>query len=93
MLKLKLPSAQWNNAGSVADYFLSILYPGEGKANLDSYRTLAINYLNRADNDPATGTTPLSSLFSSLVNTGGTYDTRVRGMVAMLMTLQRFQEQ
>ena len=70
----------------MADYFLGIIYPGEGKGNLVAYRDLAINYLNTADN----GT---SNLFSTLSNTGGTYNTRVRGMVSMLMTLQRFQEQ
>ena len=32
LLKKKLPAASWNNAGDVADYFLSILYPAEGKA-------------------------------------------------------------
>jgi hypothetical protein len=86
LLKAKLPSNQWNNAGAVADYFLSILYPGEGKANLDSYRTLAVDFLNTADNSTA-------NLFTSLSNTSATYDTRVRGMVSMLMTMQRFQEQ
>ena len=85
-MKAKLPSNQWNDAGALADYFLSILYPGEGKANLDSYRNLAIEFLNTADNGAA-------SLLTSLSNTSATYDTRVRGMVAMLMTMQRFQEQ
>jgi len=33
------------------------------------------------------------SLFSAQSNTGTTYDTRVRGMVSMLMTFQRFHEQ
>lgn len=87
LLKRKLPPGSWNNAGDVADFFLTLLYFGEGRANLDLYRASAINFLNTADN----GTT--QSLFSSLSNTGGTYDTRVRGMVSMLMTLQRFQEQ
>jgi hypothetical protein len=87
LLKKKLASSSWNNAGAVADYFLSVLYPGEGRANLDQYRTAAINYLNTADN----GTT--ASSFTNLGNTTAAYDTRVRGMVAMLMTFQRFQEQ
>jgi len=87
LLKKKLPSGNWNNAGAVADYFLSILYPGEGKANLDLYRISAISFLNSADD----GVT--SSLFSGLSNTGTNYDTRVRGMVSLLMTTQRFQEQ
>jgi uncharacterized protein (DUF1800 family) len=87
LLKRKLPSAQWNDAGAVADYFLGILLPGEGKANLDLYRTAAINFLNTADN----GTT--ASSFATLGNTTTTYDTRVRGMVAAIMTSQRFHEQ
>src|SRR5205823_3165992 len=45
LLKKKLPAASWNNAGIVADYFLGILYPGEGKANLDLYRSSAISFL------------------------------------------------
>jgi uncharacterized protein (DUF1800 family) len=86
LLKLKLPSNQWNNTTNVTEFFLGLIYPGEGKGNLVAYRDLGINYLNTADNGTA-------NLFSSLSNTGGTYNTRVRGMVAMLMTMQRFQEQ
>ncbi len=83
-------SAQWRNAGAVADFFLGILYPAEGAANLNLYRQSAMNFLNTADD----GVT--ASLFSGLTvsaTAGSTYDTRVRGMVAMLMTFQRFQEQ
>lgn len=87
LLKSKLPAASWDNDGAVADYFLSLLYPAEGTANLALYRTAAINFLNTADN----GATP--SAFSTLGNTSTTYDTRVRGMVALLMTSARFQEQ
>lgn len=87
LLKRKLPSGSWDNAGAVADYFLGILYPGEGAGNLALYRTAALNYLNTADN----GTT--SSPFNLLGNTTTNYDTRVRGMVALLMAFQRFQEQ
>jgi uncharacterized protein (DUF1800 family) len=87
LLKKKLLSADWNNAGVVVDYFLGILYPGEGKANLDAYRTQAINFLNTADS--GTGSSP----FNTLGNTTAAYDTRVRAMVSMLMTLPRFDEQ
>ena len=76
-----------SNAGAVADYLLDILFPSEGQANLALYRTAAINFLNTAD-DGAT-----SSPFSNLSNTTTTYDTRLRGMVSMLMTSPRFQEQ
>ncbi|HTD65441.1 MAG TPA: DUF1800 family protein [Candidatus Limnocylindria bacterium] len=86
LLKAKLTSGNWNNAGAVADLFLSFLYPAEGKANLDEYRTLAISFLNT--NDAGSG----PSDFSVLTNPTN-YDTRVRAMVSMLMTLPRFQEQ
>jgi uncharacterized protein (DUF1800 family) len=87
LLKKKLPSASWNNAGEVTDYFISLFYPGEGRANLDLYRLSAINFLNTGDDGVS------SSPFANLGNTSTTYDTRLRGMVAMLMTLPRFQEQ
>lgn len=89
LLKAKLSSGSWTNAGSVADYFLGLLYPAEGMANLNLYRTAAVNFLNADDNS-------LSSPFNLLTvsgTAGSTYDTRVRGMVGMLMTMQRFQEQ
>jgi uncharacterized protein (DUF1800 family) len=87
LLKTKLPSGSWDDAGAVADYFLGLLYPAEGAANLALYRAAAINFLNTGD----TGAT--ASNFSTLGNTSANYDTRVRGMVAMLMASPRFQEQ
>ena len=89
LLRNKLPTTSWTNAPAVSDYFLSVLYPAEGKANLELYRSAAVSFLNTADN----GTT--SSLFNLLSTTGNPspYDTRLRGMVGMLMTLQRFHEQ
>src|SRR5262249_19724357 len=38
LLKSKLPSGSWRDAGAVADYFLGLLFPGEGTANLAPYR-------------------------------------------------------
>jgi hypothetical protein len=91
LLQLRLSnSADWRDAGKVSDLFLGLLHPGEGRASLDYYRTVAMNYLNTADD----GVSP--SLFSGLTvsaTPGSAYDNRVRGMVAMLMSLQRFQEQ
>ena len=86
LLRAKLPQASWNDAAAVADYFVSLLYPGEGRANLDEYRQMAVWYLNTADDGVGT------SNFSAVTN-ATVYDTRVRGMVAMLMTFPRFQEQ
>jgi uncharacterized protein (DUF1800 family) len=87
LLKFKLPQSSWHDANAVASYFIGILFPGEGKANLNQYLTQAVSYLNTADD----GTT--ASAFSALVDTTTNYDYRVRGMVAMLMTFPRFQEQ
>lgn len=86
LLKKMLPDGM-NDADAVATFFANLLYAGEGLGNLSQYRQLAVNFLNTAED----GVTP--SLFSSLSNTSTTYDTRVRGAVSMLMTLQRFQEQ
>ncbi len=89
LLKAKTPNTTWTNAGAMADYFLGILYPGEGPGNLALYRTAAINYLDTDDNGA-------SSPFRNLTvngTAGQTYDNRVRGVVGMLMSMQRFQEQ
>jgi hypothetical protein len=89
LLKKKLPSGNWNNAGAVADYFLGIIFPGEGAGNLALQRKAAVDFLNDGSVD-----SPVSStLFASLGNTDTNYDNRVRGMVAMLLTMHRFQEQ
>lgn len=87
LLKQRLPAADWTNATAVVDYFVSILYPGEGKANLDLDRTAAINFLNQDEATP-----PQSSPFNALGTSSAGYDGRVRGMVALLMTFPRFQE-
>ena len=88
LLQLRLPAAaDRSDAGKVSDLFLGLLYPGEGRASLSAYRTVAIDYLNTADDGVA------SSSFNNLTVGSGSYDTRIRGMVGMLLSLQRFQEQ
>jgi len=89
LLQAKTPPATWTNAGAVADYFLHILYPGEGAGNLGLYRAQAVNFLNTDDDS---NPSPFSSLPVSTAY-AGPYDFRIRGMVGMLMTMQRFQEQ
>ncbi|MCI0535469.1 MAG: DUF1800 family protein [Verrucomicrobiales bacterium] len=89
LLKAKLPQTSWQSADAVADYFVSLFYPGEGQANLDHYRKLAADFLNTAEN----GATPSPFASRSMSGNPSPYDTRLRGMVAMLLTLQRFQEQ
>ena len=75
------------DAGVAADYFLDLLFPAEGAANLYAYRELAVRFLNTADN----GTK--ASAYSSLTPGSMIHDERLRGMVAFLMTTPRFQEQ
>jgi uncharacterized protein (DUF1800 family) len=91
LLQLRLPDiSDQRDAGKVADLFLGFLFPGEGRAGLDEYQRVAVNFLNM--DDAGSG----SSLFAGLTPNnvaGQPYDTRVRGMVAMLMSLQRFHEQ
>jgi hypothetical protein len=88
-LPLQNPPGSVSSDANVVDYILGILFPGEGTANLGAYRAAALNYLNTDD-------TSLPSPFSSLTvsrTPGSTYDNRLRGMVAMLLTMPRFQEQ
>ena len=85
LLKLKLPGASLNNAAAVVDFFLGLLYPGEGAGNTGRDRQAAIDYLNLDE----AGTT--TSAFSGL--SGTAYDGRVRSMVGFLMSLPLFQEQ
>lgn len=92
LLKNQLPSASWTDPGAVADYFLGLLFPGEGAGNLSLYRAACITYLNDGSTDNPVSSTPFSSLTVSST-AGSAYDTRVRGMVGMLMTFPRFQEQ
>ncbi|PAW89896.1 MAG: hypothetical protein B9S33_02420 [Pedosphaera sp. Tous-C6FEB] len=92
LLFTRLPVlADQQDAAKVADVFLGLLFPGEGAANLSLYRTAAINFLNTAD-DGVTASS-FAALTPGTTTGNNTYDTRVRGMVAMLMTMQRFQEQ
>jgi uncharacterized protein (DUF1800 family) len=89
LLRLKLPASAWTDAGAVADYLLALLFPAEGKANLDLYRAAAIKYLNTSENGQT------ASPFSSLSTTGNPspYEVRVRGLAGMLLSSPRFQEQ
>ena len=85
LLKSRLPSTDWNNDAAVVDFFLGLLFPGEGAANRGRDREAAINYLNT--NDAGTGSSPFNALNSTA------YDGRVRSMVGFLLCLPRFQEQ
>lgn len=89
LLRSRLSPDSWKDAGAVAEFFIGLIHPGEGQANLALYREAAVSFLNTSDSGTAS---PFATLtVSSTANS--TYDNRVRGLVAMLMTLPRFQEQ
>lgn len=82
LIRLKLPSDSWSDPGAIVDYFAGLLYAGEGAANLGLEREAAIQYLN----------TGADGLDTSAFNLEA-HEDRVRGVVALLMCLPRFQEQ
>lgn len=89
LLRSKLPPTSLRNAADVASFLVNAIYPGEGMANLQLYQEAAVSHLNTDD-------AGFASSFASLAvssNANSAYDNRVRGVVAMLMTFHRFQEQ
>jgi hypothetical protein len=88
VLKLRLPAAGWRDPAAVATLFLRLFCLGEGEGNLVFDRDAAVEFLNSND----TGA-PQSSPFHLLDPDSSPYDRRVRGMVAFLLCLPRFQEQ
>lgn len=87
LLQLSVPESQWRDADAVAAFFLRTLFPAEGTANLLGYHRIAVDFLNADDS----GNT--ASPFADLAPGSSGYDLRLRGMVALLMSTQRFQEQ
>jgi uncharacterized protein (DUF1800 family) len=87
LLKLKLPTTAWTDAPQLADFFLGILYPGAGRANLDLLRQQAIEFLNTSDDGRS------SSPFNLLTPASADYSVRVRALVAHLMSIYSFNEQ
>ncbi|MEY2789802.1 MAG: hypothetical protein RLZZ34_2945, partial [Verrucomicrobiota bacterium] len=87
VVSLRLANGAQRSAEAVTDCLLGLLFPSEGKANLGEYRMLGIRFLNTSDN----GTTP--SDFSALAPGTKDYDSRVRGLAALLLSSPRFQEQ
>lgn len=92
LLRARTPPSTWTNAAAVADYFLHLLYPAEGTANLALYRDAAVGFLNDGSAESPPSAKPFHELTVSS-SASSAYDQRVRGMVAMLMTMKRFQEQ
>ena len=89
VIRRKVAPADWQNAAAVAAYFCNLLFPGEGQGNLNDYEQLAVKFLNTSDN----GFTASPFNLLSMSGSPSPYELRVRGMVAFLMTLPRFQEQ
>ncbi len=87
LLALRLANGANRSAEAVTDCLLGLLFPSEGAANLGEYRALGIRFLNTTDN----GTS--ASDFATLVPGTKDYDTRVRGLTALLVSSPRFQEQ
>jgi hypothetical protein len=87
LLQRKLPPAQWTSAEAVVDFFLETVYFGHGKASLQPVHDLALHFLNHAEDGKTV------SNFSELKPGTPPFDTRVRGMVALLMSLFAFSQQ
>lgn len=88
LLRTRLSAEQLRDAVAVVDCFLGLFFPGEGRANWGPDRELAMAFLNSAD-----GGVPNSSPFAALVPGTTAYEGRIRGLVAFLLGLPRYQEQ
>ena len=75
-------------AERVTDYFIGLLFPGVGAANLDLERNECLRLLNSDDGGGVD-----SSPFSALSPGSQVYADRVRAMVALLLCSPKFQEQ
>jgi uncharacterized protein (DUF1800 family) len=89
LLRTRLPSEDLTNASAVVDCLLGLLFPAEGKANLDLYRGAGLRYLNQSESGQVSS--PFSNL--SMAGNPSPYSVRVRGLTAMLLSSPRFQEQ
>ncbi|PYJ04659.1 MAG: hypothetical protein DME25_09640 [Verrucomicrobia bacterium] len=88
-LALQNPPGSVTNEVSVANYLLSILFPGEGAANLGLYRAATVAFLSHAEDGVTVS--PLGGL--STAGNPSPLENRIRGAVALLLSLERFQEQ
>jgi hypothetical protein len=86
LLQDRIPAAALGDAAVIAHTLLSLIFPAEGIANLARYREVAIEFLNTADNGAV-------SPFGNLSPGSLAYDLRVRGLIGLLLSTQRFQEQ
>jgi uncharacterized protein (DUF1800 family) len=87
LITRRLNLAQQNDIDAIVNMFLELIFLGEGNINLDLYRNMAKDWLNQ-DKDG----NPSSYASAPLTGTNGREE-RVRGMVALLLSLPRFHEQ
>lgn len=83
-----VPLAKRTDADTVARFFLSCLFPGEGEANLDFYRRRCIDILNTSLAGAYT-----ANSFSGQALNSTEHNYRVQRMVGFLLTMPRFHEQ
>lgn len=89
LVEQRLPADRRPDPGAVADLFLGLLFPAEGRANLAFYRDLAVRFLDTANDGVR------SDPFAGLATAGAPspYEVRLRGMVALLLSLPLIHEQ
>jgi hypothetical protein len=87
LITRRLNPAQQNDIDAIVNMFLELIFLGEGNINLDLYRNMAKDWLNQ-DKDG----NPSSYASAPATGTNGKEE-RVRGMVALLLSLPRFHEQ
>lgn len=88
LLQKFVPVAKQTDGDTVARFFLSCLFPGEGEANLDYYRRRGIDIL-----DTSLAGTHTPDSFGSQALNSDEYNYRVQRLVAYLLTMPRFHEQ
>src|SRR5262249_14988548 len=49
LARAKLTDTQMASVDNVSDLFVNLIFPGEGRVNLDSYKQAAISWLNHDD--------------------------------------------
>ncbi|MBX3747760.1 MAG: DUF1800 family protein [Verrucomicrobiae bacterium] len=89
LVEQRLPAELRADSHAVADLFLGLLFPAEGRANLAFYRDLAVRFLDTSNDGVR------SDPFARLATTGAPspYEIRLRGMVALLLSLPLIHEQ
>jgi hypothetical protein len=87
LITRRLNPAQQQDLDAIVNMFLDLIYLGEGSVNLDLYRAMSKDFLSQ---DSAGA----PSSYASAPATGpNSKEERVRGMVALLLSLPRAHEQ